>query len=97
MQYFDYAPVTTDRRDNIEYKAIAFIQNFSSLDILLTDTVQDNEQFRPDKISYRLYGQPDFDWVLNITNGFDHGFKEYTIGKTFKYPRESDLNKILNI
>lgn len=97
MQYFDYAPTTIDRRDNIEYKAIAFIQNFSSLDILLTETVQDNEQFRPDKISYRLYGQFDLDWVLNITNGFDHGFKEYTIGRIIKYPRESDLNKILDI
>lgn len=97
MQYFDFAPTVVDRKDSVEYKTIAFIQNFSSLDILLEDIVEPEEQFRPDKISYRLYGTPDLDWILNITNGFSHGLKEYTINRKIKYPREEDLVRILNI
>ena len=75
MRYFDFAPTTTDRKDFTDYKSIAFIQNFSSLDILEETTVEAEEQFRPDKISYRLYNTVELDWVLNIVNGFSHGLK----------------------
>ena len=64
MRYFDFAPTTTDRKDFTDYKSIAFIQNFSSLDILEETTVEAEEQFRPDKISYRLYNTVELDWVL---------------------------------
>lgn len=97
MQYFDFAPTTIDRKDSVEYKAISFIQSFASLSILSETIVEAEEQFRADKISYRLYGTPELDWVLNATNGFEHGFKEYIIGRKIKHPKEEDLTKILNL
>ena len=58
---------------------------------LLSTTILSNENFRPDKVSYRLYGNPMLSWIIDETNNFYH-MKEYYANRIIKYPSKEALN-----
>lgn len=53
-----------------------------------------NERFRPDLISLRLFNNVNYSWILDEMNDFYHGFKEYEIGREIFYLKKEDLESI---
>ena len=49
------------------------------------------EQYRPDKIAYLYYGNPDLHWVLDVVNNFYNGFSEYIEGTEIRVPLTQTL------
>lgn len=48
-------------------------------------TVGSDETYRPDKVSFRLYGNPLLSWILDDANSF-YSCADYTINKEILYP-----------
>jgi len=51
--------------------------------------------YRPDKISYEVYGNVTFDWVILYVNGITDPFKELKPGRVLKVPTRDSVNLIL--
>ena len=86
MKFFENC-VTIDG----QYVSLCSIQNFPNQKHFLKTYVLQNEQYRPDLISYRLLGNVNYSWVLDEMNNFYHGFKDYEIGREIFYLRKEDL------
>lgn len=56
--------------------------------------VKDSEIYRPDKVSYSLYGVTELSWTLDVINNFTQGFIEYEKGREIKYLSLSDLQEL---
>ena len=57
----------------------------------LKTMVLQNEQYRPDLVSYRLFKNTNYSWIIDEMNDFYHGFKEYEIGRQIFYLKKEDL------
>jgi len=53
-----------------------------------------DEQYRPDKIAWKLLGSQDFSWILDLINNFENGIKEYEQNKIIKY---LDMQFLINM
>lgn len=54
--------------------------------------VQKEEEFRPDLLSEKFYGNPFYDWLICIGNGIKDPLKELTVGKRIIIP---DINNYI--
>jgi len=85
MSYFNYSTTLTDDVRK-EYSGICFnIPKFSDYkNKYSTYIIRTNEEFRPDKISYSLYGDDSLSWVIDEINKTSD-FSFYTNGKKIFY------------
>ena len=74
--------------------SICRIKQFPKKEHWLKTFVQQNERYRPDMISYRLFNNVNYAWVLDEMNDFYHGFKDYEIGKEIFYLKAEDLQEL---
>lgn len=89
MSYFDYSSTVTDN-DGVERLSYSYTPQYPMLSSMLKSTVLPQEQYRPDKVSYRLYRNPLLSWVIDEANSWYH-FSNYTAGTSFYYPSEEAL------
>ena len=87
MSLWDYSNIIQNDDKNIS--SICYTPNLPIT--LLSTTILSTENFRPDKISYRLYGNPMLSWVLDDANNFYH-MKEYTANRSILYPSKQALD-----
>lgn len=89
--YHDYAATVSFIQDNGTSKDNISISYPRKMPITLSKTKVDaSEQNRPDKISYRLYGNPLNSWILDEANNF-YLFSDYYINRTILYPTREAL------
>ena len=58
---------------------------------MLTTKILLTEVHRPDKVSFRLYGNPLFSWVIDEANSF-YSLKDYTFDRVIYYPSSGALS-----
>lgn len=86
--------------DDIEYSAHNIIYDYldelesAAYTIKLTDLEYLKYEFRPDLLSYDLYGSTDYDFIILALNGL-MGPKDFT-KKKLKLLRSADMLSILN-
>jgi hypothetical protein len=76
---------------NGEYVGFSSFPSFPKREHFLKTMVLQNERYRPDLISYRLFGTVYCGWILDEMNNFYHGFKDYEIGREIFYLKKGDL------
>lgn len=98
--YHDYSSVITFIDDTTKKEktmsSVSYPPDFPLVKSLLKTTVDSSEIFRPDKIAYRLYGNPLMSWVIDEVNSFYNGFSEYYINREIYYP-STDALEIMGI
>jgi hypothetical protein len=77
-----------------EYVGLCTIAKFPKSKHFLKTNVLQNEQYRPDMVSYRLFNNVNYAWVIDEMNNFYHGFKDYESGKEIFYLRKEDLKAL---
>ncbi len=90
--YFNNAKIATSGNDNYVY--MVRTPNFADTSLDVTyDAVLPNEEYRPDKIALRIYGDEKLDWVIDEANSFNHGVEEYKRGTKLRLPLKRELRK----
>ena len=93
-KYFDSAEIFKDT-DNKFFAGISYPPNFLLYSEFFREHIITSEQeFRPDKIVYELWGVEDLSWVLDIINDFSNGISEYTRDTVINY---LPLNKMMEL
>lgn len=89
--FFDFASI--EENDNgVSYLTPSLVPELP-ISPLAETRIDETEQYRPDKIAYRLYGDPTLNWIIDQANGFlgKEKFSGYVAGKIIQYPRVSTL------
>jgi hypothetical protein len=94
MKFFDKCGFIFDESENKNYIGLSNISSFPVKKHFLTTYVLQNEQYRPDLISYRLFNNVNYAWVIDEMNNFYHGFKDYEAGKKIFYLKKEDLKSL---
>ena len=84
MSVNNYSSPITDL-DGIQYAGPSYHPDFP-ISGYKEHIIKPDEEYRADKIAYRLLGSDNLSWVLDVANNFTHGFKEYKEGVTIRYP-----------
>ena len=92
MRFFNNCSIINDGERS--YLTLANIDVFPKKEHFLKTYVLQNEQYRPDLISYRLFDNVYCSWILDEMNNFYHGFKEYEIGREIFYLKKDDLRAL---
>jgi len=82
----------TNADDIIEYDLI--LNNWDLFDItqpVTFDTVQYGDIQRPDVLSYRIYGQPQYWWILCKFNQIDDLWNDMYVGMDLIIPSLNDI------
>jgi len=89
--FFDYASIERND-DGRRYLTPAQIPDLP-ISQLAETRIDETEQYRPDKIANRLYGDPTLNWIIDLANCFvgKEKFSGYVAGKIILYPRTSTL------
>lgn len=74
--------------------SICSIRQFPKSKHFLKTYVLQNENYRPDLVSYRLFNNVNYAWILDEMNNFYHGFKDYETGKEIFYLKKEDLEDL---
>ena len=90
--YFSKALDPSDS-DGRTYAVGGFFPDFFGMRKIAT-AVLPEEQYRPDKLSMRLYGSQDMSWAIDVANGFVNGIREYVAGVRVVYPAPEELRKL---
>lgn len=95
--YFDYSN-TINTYDNetfnsVSYSSISYPPQLPLKKSMLKTNILANEQYRPDKVSYRLFGDPNLSWLLDDINNF-YSFSEYYLGREIYYLETKGLGSI---
>jgi hypothetical protein len=96
MNYlFDYGSVLnyTEDQKNISHLSICYTPKMPLKTSMLKTTILEKENYRPDKVSYRLFGDPNLSWVLDEINSF-YLFSDYYLGREIYYLTETGLKSI---
>jgi len=86
--YFDYSDsvISVDEKTSkeITYSSISYPPQLPLKTSMLKTKILQTEKFRPDKVSYRLFGDPFMSWLIDDINNF-YSFKDYEPGKEIYY------------
>lgn len=94
LNYFDNMEILYDEK-NIPYTGI-----FNDIDFrkyktyFKTYRIKPEEQYRPDKIAWKLLKSQDLSWILDSINNFETGIKEYTQDRIIYYLDIQFLNNL---
>lgn len=91
MSFFNFCSII---EDNKSYVGLSNIPQFPKKEHFLKTYVLQNEQYRPDLVSYRLFNNVKYSWILDEMNNFYHGFKEYEIGRIIYYLKKENLEDL---
>jgi hypothetical protein len=94
--YFDYANIITTNNENlntISYSSISYPSKLPLKKSMLKATILSNEQYRPDKVSFRLFEDPNLSWLLDDINNF-YSFSDYYLGREIYYLGTKGLGSI---
>jgi len=90
-KYFEYSETFRDI-DNKFFSGMSYTPNLLAYSNFFQEHIITPEQeYRPDKIAYYLWGLQDLSWVLDIVNDFTNGISEYTRDTTIKYLQTKKL------
>jgi hypothetical protein len=73
------------------YPDFSIYKNYYKMHVILPE-----EEYRPDKIAFNLWGDQTMSWVLSAINNFYSGIREYKNGVTIFYV-EKDVLRALGI
>lgn len=95
--YFNYGNIISDVDDKtlkeVVYTSISYTPNLPLKTSMLKTTILQTENFRPDKISYRLFEDPNLSWILDEINSF-YTFSDYYAGREIYYLGPNGLSSI---
>lgn len=95
MNFFDNCEIIVDESDyGVSYIGLSNILTFPKKENFLKTYVLQNEKYRPDLVSYRLFNNVNYAWIIDEMNNFYHGFKEYEIGRQIFYLKKDDLRAL---
>lgn len=84
-KYHEYANYFKDT-DNKVFSGISYPPNLLAYSNYFKEyEIAPEEEYRPDKISFELWGVEDLSWVLDVINDFTNGISEYTRYRKIKY------------
>lgn len=86
---FDFTKIITGNEDNRDNYSIVRIPQWP-IKGMIEDEIQSDEQYRPDKVAYRVYNDASLSWIIDDANNWFH-VKDYTIGRKFYRPSETTL------
>lgn len=96
ISYFNYG----DTFDNVEnnftirtVRSICYPPKMPLKTSMLKTKILNVEHYRPDKIAYRLFGDPLLSWILDEINNF-YLISDYSAGKEIYYLNELGLLSI---
>lgn len=94
--FFSQGPVLEDE-EGVDFTGASLVQDIRKIPgiQLLTTELEEREKYRPDLVSFRLYGDASLSWVLDQLNGFTQGFVEYTPRTVITYIPQNKLEEIL--
>lgn len=88
MNYFNNSSVinTIDEKTQkqISYSSISYPFQLPLKTSMLKTKILQTEMFRPDKVSYRLFGDPFLSWLIDDINNF-YSFSDYEAEKEIYY------------
>ena len=97
MNYFDYSNeiigVNEKTQREIFYSSISYTPQLPLKTSMLKTKILQTENFRPDKVSYRLFNDPFMSWLIDEINNF-YSFKDYEAGKEIYYLGPGALESI---
>ena len=80
---------------NTNIKAFVGKKNIDILQEEATSfTIPSGMEFRPDKIAAYLYGDDTISWVLDLTNNFTDGIKEYYLYRQILVPSIKSIESL---
>ena len=79
---------------NTSHIGICSISQLPQEKHFLKTYVLQNEQYRPDLVSYRLFNNVNYAWVIDEMNNFYHGFSDYEAGRQIFYLKKEDLSAL---
>lgn len=95
--YFDYATIinTTNEitRRDISYSSISYSPILPLKTSMIKSKILQTENYRPDKVSYRLFGDPFLSWLLDEINNF-YSISDYYSGREIYYLGPNGLKSI---
>ena len=96
MSYFNYGGTFNNIENNFrfrEVRSICYPPKMPLKTSMVKTTIRSVEEYRPDKISYRLFGDPLLSWILDEINNF-YLFSDYKSGREIYYLNEYGLSSI---
>jgi hypothetical protein len=96
MSYFNYGTTFRNLENNLtfrEVRSICYPPKMPLKTSMVKTTIKSVEEYRPDKISYRLFGDPLLSWVLDEINNF-YLISDYYSGREIYYLNEYGLSAI---
>lgn len=99
MKKFDsykYVYNVLDSNDKVQQiSGISYYPDFSRYkNYYKMHTILPEEEYRPDKIAFNLWGDQKASWVLSAINKFYSGIREYEAGITIFYVEKSVLSAL---
>lgn len=96
MKFFDYAERLTIQEENKDFSGISLYPDILKVlkadeNMFNTYKIPGNEEYRPDKIAFTLYQNPDSSWILDAINDFSNGISEYYTNRIIIYPQYEAL------
>jgi len=83
-----------EKEKNID--GVRFYHDFNlKIEPDITDSYYTVDVPRLDIISYRVYGTPEFWWVIALCNGKKHAL-DINFGEVLRIPLKERINKIIN-
>lgn len=96
MNYlFDYGSVLNYIEDqkSVSHLSICYTPRMPLKTSMLKTTILEKENYRPDKVSFRLFKDPNLSWILDEINNF-YLFSDYYLGREIYYLTEPGLKAI---
>ena len=97
MNFFDYSSpiinINEKTQREISYSSISYTPQLPLRTSMLKTKILQTENFRPDKLSYRLFEDPFMSWLIDEINNF-YSFKDYVAGKEIYYLGSAGLESI---
>ena len=96
MNYlFDYGAILNYTEDGKDFShlSVCYTPQMPLKKSMLKTTILEKENFRPDKVSYRLFGDPNLSWIIDEINNF-YSFSDYYLGREIYYLTQAGLEAI---
>jgi hypothetical protein len=95
--YFDYSSTidTINEKDQkiISYSSISYSPQLPLKTSMIKTKITQKEKYRPDKVSYRLFGDPNLSWLLDEINNF-YSLSDYYPEREIYYLGSKGLSSI---
>lgn len=92
---FDYGNILSyaENEKNFSHLSLCYTPQLPLKTSMLKTTILEKENYRPDKVAYRLFGDPNLSWILDEINSF-YSFSDYYLGREIYYLTQQGLLSI---